>query len=96
MRGIAHLFVALQLRRNVSNHHCHGLSSSLSLFPSPLSAPWKQSELEEKLDNLIQATAEVGSVGSLASKEDQKRIQDLADAMIPHSLPLPALYPLQG
>ena len=61
----------------------------------------KGAEAREALKNacvqdLLEAAKEVGQVGSLASEEDQQRMERLAAKTFAFSEPRPAKYPLEG
>ena len=70
--------------------------SSPSSSASQFSSSRQQAELDRKLDDLMDAISEAGPVGSLASKEDQQRIQTLSESLKPYSIRNPANFPLKG
>lgn len=53
-------------------------------------------EKNAKVQELFDAITRIGQVGSLASDEDQKLLEELASKVVPYSEPNPAKYPLSG
>jgi hypothetical protein len=80
----------------------NGLANVLERFPfftlpsSKAALEQQQQQRNAKVQALLNAAAEIGPVGSLASEADQTRMEELAAAVIPYSDTKPAQYPLMG
>jgi hypothetical protein len=93
MRTLSLLLLLLLSNLQQSNGLANNVLERFSFFTSPSS---KAQQRNENIQALLDAAAEIGPVGSLASEADQTRMEELAAAVIPYSDTKPAQYPLTG
>jgi hypothetical protein len=94
MRSLTHLLLVFNLKQQQQPAVSVGLFERIPFF-SPRK-PNNENQRNEKVQNFLQAALEVGQVGSLASEEEQARMEDLAAEVTPFSDAKPAKFPLTG
>jgi hypothetical protein len=102
---ISHVLLVFGAQQQQAKSSSGGSSGFLDKFSflSPLQQTNKNDKTRidelrnEKVQDLLQVVKQVGQVGSLATPEEQKRVEELAAAVIPLSeSKSPAKFPLMG
>jgi hypothetical protein len=98
MKALSHFLLVFSVQQQSKSASTSFLDRIPFLAPLRTAADTTTTELRnEKLQDLLQAASEIGQVGSLASEDDQKRMEELAAAVIPFSeSKTPAKFPLVG
>jgi hypothetical protein len=101
MKAVSNLLLVFNLQQSVDRP----VSSSanflerIPFFSSNPLAPNNNKKTQKRnvlVQELLKKAKEVGPVGSLASEEDRKMLEVLAEKVIPFSDPNPAKFPLNG
>lgn len=103
MRALSNILLVFNLQTSTkSASSAPGQRAILEKFSVPSFLPklpsiaQKKETRNELVLELLEEASKVGQVGSLASEEDRKRLETLAEKIAPYSDPNPARYPLDG